>query len=254
LYALGLALSGKIFVQHRNQYAQLPGRWRAKSHVIPGVVAVPDTVEPHALRRPYVAWVGVLRQPKRPDRVVEIARACPTTEFVICGGVSDHRSPPGYGARMIEKFASVPNITYLGHVSPDRAIEVISGAALLVSTSEAEGFPSVFVEAWAHGTPVVTMEIDPDCVIERHGLGTTADSVEAAAAAITELVASAETRQAMARRARDYVSRTHAGPAVASLVAQALRSASAPTLRPFERAAKSRVFGNRSAGVASAEP
>jgi hypothetical protein len=112
----------------------------------------------------------------------------------------------------------------------------------------------VFVEAWAHGTPVVTMQIDPDCVIERHGLGTIAESVEAAAATITELVASTETRQAMGLRARDYVVRTHAGPAVAPIVDQALSSPSAPPLSPFERAPKSQVFSNRSAGVTSAEP
>jgi glycosyltransferase involved in cell wall biosynthesis len=196
----------------------------------------------------------VLRQPKRPDLVIEIARACPTIDFVICGGVSNHRSPPGYGARIIEKFAGVPNITYLGHVSPDRAIDVIGRAALLVSTSEAEGFPSVFVEAWAHSTPVLTTQIDPDCVIERHGLGAIAESVEAAAEAIKELVASAETRQAMGLRARDYVARTHAGPAVAPVVEQALCADSAPTLRPFERALKSHVVSDRSAGAACSEP
>ena len=74
-------------------------------------------------------------------------------------------SPAGYSQSMAERLRQVPNVRYLGHVSPARAIEVIAGASLLLSTSEGEGFPSVFLEAWASGTPVVSLKIDPDDAI-----------------------------------------------------------------------------------------
>ena len=125
-----------------------------------------------------MAWVGVLRQPKRPDLLIEIAEQSPGVEFVVCGGPSGHRSPPEYSETIIQRLQKVPNIRYLGHVAPARAIEVIGSAALLLSTSDAEGFPSVFVEAWAHGTPVVTLKIDPDQVIAQNGLGAVSGGVE----------------------------------------------------------------------------
>ena len=171
LYALGLIGSSKIFLQHREQYAELPTRWQSKAYVVPGVVNLPDVVTPHARRRPYVAWVGVLRQPKRPDLLIEIARRLPSVDFVVCGAPSSHRSPPGYGERIIDDFKAIPNLRYLGHVPPDRAIEIIGDAALLLSTSDGEGFPSVFLEAWANGTPVVSLSIDPDRLIARKRLG-----------------------------------------------------------------------------------
>jgi glycosyltransferase involved in cell wall biosynthesis len=239
LYALGLARSRKIFLQHWTQYAQLATRWQAKSHVMPGVVAMPESVVPHALRRPYVAWVGVLRQPKRPDLLIDVARACPAIEFVVCGGASNHRSPPGYSERITRELTQLPNVTYLGHVAPSRAIEVIGGAALLLSTSDAEGFPSVFVEAWAHGTPVVTLTIDPDRVIGRHGLGVVAESVDAAAKTIRRLTPASAERERIGARARDYAAAMHSAPAVAQRIEQALSAPSTRTPVPVERAVQS---------------
>ena len=239
LYAWGLAASRTIFVQHRGQYEQLPPGLRSKTHLMPGVVAVPASATPHTTRRPYVAWVGVLRQPKRPELLIEIARASPTTEFVVCGGASTHRSPSGYGERIIGELTRVPNITYLGHASPQRALDVIANAALLLSTSDAEGFPSVFVEAWAHGTPVVSMKIDPDRVIQRYGLGVMTPSVGTATGTILRLINSSSERHAIGARARDYAMRVHSGGAVAQRIEQALRAPSTPVPCVHEGTAES---------------
>jgi glycosyltransferase involved in cell wall biosynthesis len=234
LYALGLSGCRKIFLQHRGQYAELPSRWRSKTYVIPGVVNIPQTFEPHASRNPYVAWVGVLRQPKRPDLLIDIARRCPTVRFRVCGGASAHRSPQGYGERMIAELKQLPNVEYLGQVAPDRAIEIIRNAALLLSTSEAEGFPSVFVEAWAHGTPVVSLTIDPDHLIARKGLGAVSNTAETAARDVQSLVESPQQRQVIACRTREYVTQNHSGDAVAATVDRAVATAAAPLLHPFE--------------------
>ena len=232
LYALGLEGSRSLFLQHQGQFAQLARRWQPKAHVVPGVVEVPDSFEPHATRDPYVAWVGVLRQPKRPDILVDIARRCPNVRFKVCGGVSAHRSPPGYGERYAAELAKLPNVEYLGHVAPEIAIEVISHAALLLSTSEAEGFPSVFVEAWAHGTPVVSLQVDPDHVIRRFGLGFVPESATTAPGEIERFINAPEERQAAALRSRDYVQQTHSASAVAARVDQLLRGTSVSVMQP----------------------
>jgi glycosyltransferase involved in cell wall biosynthesis len=221
-YAAGLWASDCIFLQHGGQLAELPSSLRAKACVVPGIVQVPSAYVEHRARRPYVAWVGVLRQPKRPDLLIDIAQQCPGVEFVVCGGPSGHRSPPGYSEAIIKRFSSVPNIRYLGHVAPERAISVISGASLLLSTSDAEGFPSVFVEAWASGTPVVTLRIDPDGVIARQRLGAACDGVTAAANAIGHLVRSVDERQEMAARCREHVIRRHSAANAVAVVQEAL--------------------------------
>jgi glycosyltransferase involved in cell wall biosynthesis len=233
-YAMGLIGSSKIFLQHRGQYAELPTRWQSKAYVVPGVVSLPQAFTPHARRKPYVAWVGVLRKPKRPDLLIEIARRLPSVDFVVCGAPSSHRSPPGYGERIVDDFKTLPNIRYLGQVPPDRAIEIIGAAALLLSTSDGEGFPSVFLEAWANGTPVVSLSIDPDRLIARKKLGVVSGEPEAAAEDIAALMESPAARQAMAERGREYVGQFHTGAAAVAVVERALTTDHAPVLQAFQ--------------------
>ena len=63
------------------------------------------------------------------------------------------------------------NVKYCGQVTPDKDLQVIANAAILLSTSDQEGFPNTFLEAWSAGTPVVSLKIDPDRIIEQMGLG-----------------------------------------------------------------------------------
>ena len=221
-YAAGLWASDCIFLQHGGQLAELPSSLRAKACIVPGVVEVPSAYTEHRARRPYVAWVGVLRLPKRPDLLIDIAQQSPGVEFVVCGAPSGHRSPPGYGEAIVKRLGGVPNIRYMGHVAPDQAIKIISGASLLLSTSDAEGFPSVFVEAWANGTPVVTLKIDPDGVIARQRLGAACQGVAAAADTIKRLITSVDERQEMAARCREHVVSRHSAESAVAVVQEAL--------------------------------
>src|SRR5262249_30218678 len=100
LYAWGLSWSDRIFVQHHDQLARLPRAWRRKAALLPNLIAPLPPMKPHALRRGHVAWMGQLRQVKRPDLLLEIAQMAPSVSFVVCGGPTQFLSPPGYGARM----------------------------------------------------------------------------------------------------------------------------------------------------------
>lgn len=232
-YALGLFGSDKIFLQHRQQYRELPSVLRPKAYVVPGIVELPPSFTSHSERDRYVAWVGVLRQPKRPDLLLEVARGVPSVRFVVCGGASSHRSPSGYSEAIINRFRELPNIHYLGHIPPAHAIDIIGNASLLLSTSEREGFPSVFVEAWASGTPVVSLTVDPDLVIGGRGLGRRPGSVEQAAEDILDLVGSSQKRQEIALRCRDHVTQCHSAAVAVKVVERALNGRPAPSQPPL---------------------
>ncbi|HNL91218.1 MAG TPA: hypothetical protein PKH05_19210, partial [Nitrospira sp.] len=101
LYAWGLSRAERLFVQHGEQLNELPSRWRPKAQIVRSITPMPQVRQPHATRRPYVAWVGMLRQPKRPDLLLEIAKRSPGITFVVCGGAATHRSMPGYSEHRI---------------------------------------------------------------------------------------------------------------------------------------------------------
>ena len=232
LYAWGLARTDGIFVQHAAQLSALPPRWRMKASIFPKVCDVSEVVgdaimmKPHAQREKYVAWVGMLCQLKRPDIVIEMARKTPSTRFIVCGGPTNFMSPPGYGERIVNEFRATPNIEYLGQVPPLKAQQVIADAAVLLCTSDVEGFPNTFVQAWSCGTPVVSLKIDPDQIIARRGLGVVTQGIDRTIAEIEDLTNSPERRQEIADRARKHVVESYSAATVIRLFENALSAVS----------------------------
>jgi len=163
----------------------------------------------------------MLRQPKRPDLLIEIARKMPNVNFIVCGSPTAHRSSAGYRDRIVEDLQKLPNVNHLGQVNPEHAQQIIADASLLLSTSDGEGFPNTFLQAWSSGTPVVSLKIDPDRLIERKGLGTVSGSVERAITDISSLIDSPERRENIAVRARRHIEESHGE----SSVVKALESA-----------------------------
>ena len=156
----------------------------------------------------------MLRRFKRPDLLIEIARKAPDLRFVVCGGPTTFTAAPGYGEQIAKTLRSLPNVEYRGQVPPDEANRVIANAASFLSTSDEEGFPNTFLQAWAAGTPVVSLRVDPDHVVARHRLGKISLTVQQAICDIRMLLDSEQEREAISSRAREYVAKNHSAPAV----------------------------------------
>lgn len=223
LYVWGFARVDRIFVQHSGQLAQLARRWRTKTSILPNIVEALPMVA-HANREPYVAWVAMLRQVKRPDLLIEIAKKAPTLRFVVCGGTTTFMCPPGYGERIVDALRAVPNLEYRGQRSPEESHHVLANAAVLLSTSDEEGFPNTFLQAWASGTPVMSLKLDPDNCIQMQDLGTVPGSIERAVVDLRELVATPQRRQEIGERAQRYMTETYSQSAALSVFDAAVRN------------------------------
>jgi glycosyltransferase involved in cell wall biosynthesis len=218
LFALGLEWTDKIFVQNDKQLVRLPRRWQAKTRKVPSITPEPGAVIPHAQRACHVAWVAMLRKFKRPDLLIEIAQKATDLRFIVCGGTTKFTAEPGYGEAIGDLLRSLPNVEYRGQVSPDEAQRVISEAAVFLSTADEEGFPNTFLQAWGAGTPVISLRIDPDQIIERHALGKVSPTVADAIADIRGLIGSPEAREAISAHAKIYVANHHSSSALVSML------------------------------------
>jgi glycosyltransferase involved in cell wall biosynthesis len=181
---------------------------------------------PHPERNGTVAWVAVIRPPKRPDLLAEIARRLPAVHFVVCGAPQYKWWETGEIESIMEQLQSLPNIEYRGHVAPEETLKVIGDASLVLSTSDGEGFPSVFLEAWAAGTPVVSLQIDPDHKIRNGELGVVADTVDGAVDAVCALMGATQRRHDMGARARRHVEEVHSSVAAVRAFEAAVASVS----------------------------
>ena len=169
-YLWGLKLADRILVQHSGQLNLLGPKYASRTRIVNNIAVIPQ-FQKRSNDKPYIIWVGNLRFEKRPDLLVEIAQKLPHRNFKVCGAVLDYRSQRGYAQSISQTLAALPNVEYLGAVSPEETINLVGNAMLFLSTSAQEGFPNTMLEAWSVGRPVVSLGLDPGSVITTNNLG-----------------------------------------------------------------------------------
>jgi glycosyltransferase involved in cell wall biosynthesis len=209
LYRYGLRRADRIIVQTESQKTKLHGGFGLDSVVIPMPCLGPlngDFVPPNPPKagRSRVLWVARICEQKRPDRLVDLAEACPDLCFDVAGPA--YESP--YSQASAARLRGLGNVTVHGGVSRERMPEFYRNAACLLCTSDVEGFPNTFLEAWSHGLPVVST-FDPDGLIARRNLGVSADDVPALIAGLRSLLSSPDRWLEASANARRYYLENH---------------------------------------------
>jgi glycosyltransferase involved in cell wall biosynthesis len=113
-------------------------------------------------------------------------------------------------AQMMERTTRIPNLRYLGELPIDEVNARMAEAAIHVNTSSFEGFPNTFLQAWARGAIVATLNVDPDGCLSQEGLGFCAnESMQRLHGYIDEISRSPERRVEIQQRAFSYVQENH---------------------------------------------
>jgi hypothetical protein len=114
---------------------------------------------------------------------------------------------PGHEAlyTQIEAAAqALPNLRFLGPVPYHDVNAHYERARVFVNTSDSEGFPNSYLQAWRRGTPSVAF-FDPDAVIARHGLGAAVAGLDAMVAEVRRLATQRDDWLAAHRRCIDFM-------------------------------------------------
>lgn len=183
----GLSRTNGIIVQTEVQSDMLWRNYGLKSNIVrPCSKAIrSDAIirqEPnnHATE---VLWIGRFSPEKRLEWFLDVAEKCPDLTFHIVGGANSETS---YSISLESRATVLPNVVMHGLVPHNEMTRVYQSCGILVSTSHCEGFPTTFIEAWAHGMPTVT-SFDPDSIVAKHQLGYVGESVDDLAAGICRL-------------------------------------------------------------------
>jgi glycosyltransferase involved in cell wall biosynthesis len=210
LYKYGLKHADKIIVQTRRQQEMLRDNFGFYSVFIPMPCPGPDDEEYTDIEKSRnsssrVLWLGRICEVKRPDRLLELAKICPDVQFDFVGPVGNS----DYARDVCHQAQSIPNVTFHGPASRQKVSQFYKQAKIFCCTSDFEGFPNTFLEAWSYGLPVVST-VDPDNIISEKGLGIIGNDSASLSHGIRELLKSADKWTKASRAAREYYLNKHA--------------------------------------------
>ena len=108
------------------------------------------------------------------------------------------------------RASRLENVTLINHVPFAEVQRLFDRAKVFVNTSEQEGFPNTFIQAGLGRTPIVSLRVDPDGMIERTGCGyVCSDAEKEMARAVGTLLRDEGERRRRGSAAFDYVKERH---------------------------------------------
>ena len=214
-----------VIAQTIFQAERLRTRWGIAAKIAPAIVAM-DRKESQPQRNAgefRVLWVGRLNPVKRVEWLVDITRRLPDIQFVVVGGPAVKSAQ--YAAQVGPLLSACPNVQWLGYVPYAQVEAWFRSAQVLLHTSApgTEGFPNVFLQAWAAGIPVVSTGSNPDDLLTKGGLGFCLNTVDEVVDTLQTLAADPARAQAIGARAQQYAWDNHRPEAVIPQVAGLFR-------------------------------
>jgi glycosyltransferase involved in cell wall biosynthesis len=200
IYPFLLKKSDVVFVQHEGQKQILLNKG-IKSILVPNLIDLTQIPLFNKQTHNYFIYVGWLDERKGIIEFFQLVEKSPLSIFKVIGPPRDKA-----GYYYYNKLKSFNNVSLMGELSHSDTLEQIANAKALISTSRMEGFPNIFVEAWAFGVPVLSLYVDPGSVITKEKLG------EFAYGNLDRLInatADIKCTDEFSKRAKDYVEKTH---------------------------------------------
>ena len=220
LYEHGLRRADAVLVQTRHQQELMRRNYGIDSSIAGLALQPGDSGRAFAARDIDALWVSNMRSVKRPDVLLNIADRLPRVSFHMIGGTVPNAE--AFFESVKAQAASRSNVTFHGAVAYRNVGSFYSRARVFVNTSDVEGFPNTYLQAWASGTPVVAF-FDPDRVIEREGLGAAVHSADEMTAAVRHLTSHEAEWRAARERCLAFIERHYSDDVVLQPYLQAFQ-------------------------------
>ena len=124
-----------------------------------------------------------------------------------------------WGARLMQSVEATPNLRFLGRLPQSAVNHWLARSHLFVNTSNVEGFPNTFIQAWMREVPMLSLDINPEGVLDGQSTGLCAGSERNMAEFARRLLTTPALLRHMATAARRYANHKHSLANVQQLIA-----------------------------------
>lgn len=167
IFRLGLRLTNNFIVQNTNQANLLEANYKKKNPLLIPLIWIDNNdLEEASDKKEIILWVSNFRQLKRPEWFLQLAFDKPEYKFIMVGNSTDNE----LFERCKKRATEIPNLEFMGGLPFDLTNELFKKASLFICTSEIEGFPNTFLQAWMNKCPILTT-FDPSDLIKKHEIG-----------------------------------------------------------------------------------
>jgi glycosyltransferase involved in cell wall biosynthesis len=154
MYRWGLRSAQAVVVQNVAQLDLLKRHFQRDGHLIQNGYEEP-LAQPGAFEGT-VLWAATVKPLKRPDHVVALARRLHHLRFLMVGGPGVDRGAQAYFDGIARQARGLSNLTMTGHVPFRDVGAAFDGASVCLNTSDYEGLPNTFMQAWLRGIPTLS--------------------------------------------------------------------------------------------------
>lgn len=234
-FDFGVRHADHIIAQTRRQAERMQQTiGRSAAAVVPNFHPESAAAEPPANEFNAI-WVANMKPLKRPELFIHLAAELTQTDirFLMAG----RQDSSAWSNSLRAEIDRLDNLEYLGELELEAVNGWISRSHVLVSTSEYEGLPNTFIQAWMRGVPTLSIGVDPDGVMAEHGIGYCARDYEDLRDALIRLREDDQARRDMGRRARRFALETYSmrnAASIESLIERVTSNGTAREVRSHE--------------------
>ena len=175
LFRWGVKNANLIIVQHEKQREDLKKYYGKDSTVRFSAQYIPEERVIDLNKKKIILWVGKAnKKTKQPEVFIELARQFPAERFVMICPFSGNRV---YFEEIKKIAGAVKNLKFIEGVFFNQIEDYFLKAKIFVNTSVTEGFPNTFIQAVKYKTPIISLIVNPDRVLEKYKIGLSAQGL-----------------------------------------------------------------------------
>ncbi len=204
LFKLGLKIADLIIVQHESQKEVLKEVYGKDGIIRQSAHYIPESIP---LNKDFILWVARGEDWKQPFLFIELVKFFPGEKFVmICPPTNDFK----FFNEIKGKAMGLPNLEFIEFLPSDKFDSYFLNAKIYVNTSKSEGFPNTFIQALKGKTPVLSLNVNPNGMLEKYGIGRCANGdFEKLKNDLKEILGDKELLHVMAEKAYAYAKENH---------------------------------------------
>jgi len=163
--------------------------------------------EEETIGKSIILWVGRAVDWKRPELFLKLALIFKNRSFMmICTKYMNQE----YWKDLKNSSEKISNLKFIEFVKFSEINDYFKKAKVYINTSDYEGFPNTFLQAFNYKTPVISLNVNPNNIFDKNSIGYFCNNnFNLLKEKLSELMQNSTLQETVGRNAYSYASKFH---------------------------------------------